>query len=475
MKVRRTVVAIALAFVVGMLLMAWIGHLHRPAVPAPLFVPTQAELALEKIVPRIDLDAATFAEVVETVRKLAGVPVEVDGPELTTAGLDPRQKLSLHFRDTPLKTILDQVMKYLVSNGSCGIRDGHIVLTTEDTVARDVICRCYDVRDLLEVQPSRTTATTGPFVSGLSVGPSNPPQPMSQAQLQTQAQEDLYYVLENVVSFDSWRDNGGRMMLRILGGRMLIYQTWENQRKTEKLLDMLRRPELPPEANSRTSNVTSAGRAMRERERHREAALDRLIPLVRIENLSLHDAIDTLRRLSGADIELDPLLTAQDVPPFTTVSVVLHNASTLEVLDAMFREPVQQVRLGYTIDNGIVFITKEDKSTKPPLIPRVYEVRDLIPASTNEAVGPQIVARTEPASTPDEIADDLVRVIESLIDPDSWQDNGGPALIKPFNRCFVVSQTVTNHNRLVRLLEEIRSRGVAPIKAASEKACDGGN
>jgi hypothetical protein len=88
----------------------------------------------------------------------------------------------------------------------------------------------------------------------------------------------------------------------------------------------------------------------------------------------------------------------------------------------------------------------------------IYDVADL--------VKPAVTSPTKPASV-DFVP--LVELITSTVSPESWRTNGGPGTIEIFetNRSLVVWQRRDNHDRLERLLKQLRRRTPAAPKAAT--------
>lgn len=112
--------------------------------------------------------------------------------------------------------------------------------------------------------------------------------------------------------------------------------------------------------------------------------------------------------------------------------------------------------LTWTARNGRLVISSREREEER-LLTKVYDVRnlvDLVPVP-NWAGGPSGVYRYD--------FDSLIETIHSTIDPDSWDDYGGPGSIRPFYtrrmRVVVVAQTYEIHRKIQTLLNELAKYG----------------
>jgi hypothetical protein len=104
-----------------------------------------------------------------------------------------------------------------------------------------------------------------------------------------------------------------------------------------------------------------------------------------------------------------------------------------------------EVRLGYTVEDGIVLITSRDKADRN-LVTKTHDVRDLIPA----------------AGTPGRLKtiEALVRLLEETVDTDSWRDNGGlPGSTRQMNGRLIITQTWPTQEKVAMFLDTLRSSG----------------
>jgi hypothetical protein len=64
--------------------------------------------------------------------------------------------------------------------------------------------------------------------------------------------------------------------------------------------------------------------------------------------------------------------------------------------------------------------------------------------------------RKEPVSEQDQKTDDLIALVTTIVDPQSWDDMGGPGSIDAYNGLVVVAQTAKTHKKVERLFDMLR-------------------
>jgi len=154
----------------------------------------------------------------------------------------------------------------------------------------------------------------------------------------------------------------------------------------------------------------------------------------------LADAVEIIAEATGCQMFLDRRGLAEagieaDVP----VNIRLQEVPAEMVLGLM----LGQLGLDYYIKHGVIVVTTAEKAVAD-LEVRVYPVQDLI-----EPIG--LTRRS-----PDTEASRLTDVIQSSVEPESWQDNGGRGTIRYYRGTLVVLQTAKVHRAVERLLSELR-------------------
>ena len=169
------------------------------------------------------------------------------------------------------------------------------------------------------------------------------------------------------------------------------------------------------------------------------------------EETPLSDVIDFLKNFHGIEIQLDQNAMADvgmdaDTP-------VTQNMRELTLKSAL-RRMLHELNLTYVIQNEVLLITTPEEAENQ-LETKVYPVADLVlPAG----------ASTEMPEPPEGGAayadfDSLIQLLTCTVNPDTWDDVGGPGSIAPFENglSVVVSQTQEVHEEIEDLLKQMRT------------------
>jgi len=169
---------------------------------------------------------------------------------------------------------------------------------------------------------------------------------------------------------------------------------------------------------------------------------------------TLTDAIDGLRDLIGVTIIVDPE-SADSV----------QNTITLDLKNMTFRTALEWVLriagLAWTLQDEAIYIATPDKIQGDKYM-LIYDVRDLIGAVTHFA-GPRITlveeegAAWEPPEEPDpeEQLNNLVEMIQSKIEPNSWDEAAG-ASISGREGKLIVTNVPRVHKKIEEMLDSFR-------------------
>ena len=197
-------------------------------------------------------------------------------------------------------------------------------------------------------------------------------------------------------------------------------------------------------------------------------ALNGELSSVNLAGVSLADAIDYLRDISSANINVNwKLLDAAHITKDTPVNVRLRAISMRKALQLILEEAGGSTPLTYYIDQGVIEITTQEAADTKQ-VTRVYDVGDLV-VDIPDFVGPSMSltqnsnsasggsgsqggtsgnglfsnsgnqSNTDKGSTVTERGNDLVSIITSTIRPDVWQVNGGTATIRFFRNRLIVT------------------------------------
>jgi uncharacterized membrane protein YgcG len=196
--------------------------------------------------------------------------------------------------------------------------------------------------------------------------------------------------------------------------------------------------------------------------------LGSVLPELHFDGVSISDAIDFLRDVSGANMTVNwKALEEQGVSKDTPINLKLRQVSLRRALELVLSEVGGPGKLGYTVDENVIEITSQEL-VDSKMYTRVYPIQDLImevpdfdnapdfsltSTTTNSGQsggnggggsGTSLFTgggggKTEKTTTPAQRANDLIDLIRSTIRPEIWQENGGKAVIRYFNGNLIVT------------------------------------
>jgi len=108
------------------------------------------------------------------------------------------------------------------------------------------------------------------------------------------------------------------------------------------------------------------------------AQLDRVLPAVNFANVTLKDAIDFLRDVSGSNIHVNwKAIEAAGITQDTQINIKLRQVSLRKVLTLLLSEASGGVGLTFYIDDGVIEITTTEIADNQ-MYTVVYNVQDLL-------------------------------------------------------------------------------------------------
>ncbi|HXE52166.1 MAG TPA: hypothetical protein VN541_04090, partial [Tepidisphaeraceae bacterium] len=226
------------------------------------------EAQLDRVLPEVSFDAVGFSDVVDFLRDVSGANLFVNWKAMEAAGIDRNTPVTARLHNVKfskaLSLILDSVGGGQTKLGYT-IDEGVITISTADDLSKNVVVQVYDIRDLIIDVPDFTDAPTfqlsnqnqssGGGSQGIGQGGGSGQTTVTnqlfgngqqnQQQSQGPTRQDLVdaitKLIEDTVSTDSWKDNGGSVgALRELQGQLIVTQTPENHRQLVNLLEQLR-------------------------------------------------------------------------------------------------------------------------------------------------------------------------------------------------------------------------------------------
>ena len=236
-----------------------------------------------------------------------------------------------------------------------------------------------------------------------------------------------------------------------------------------------------------------------------KVALNKTIPAINFTNVTLRDAIDFLRDVSGVNVQVQwKAIEQAGVTADTTVNIKLRQVTLRKVLTLLLTEVAGGPTLAFYVDEGVVEVTTKELADGQ-MIMKIYPVQDLL-IEPPQFVVPDFDLGSSSSggggssrgggsggygggggssrggssggssrggssggyggggsggsggmfgSTPDNSnkekdakAKELVDMIKEIVQPSVWTDNGGKASIKFFNGSLIVNAPRSVHEEI---------------------------
>jgi hypothetical protein len=395
------------------LLLASTREILRPAssdevlLNPPEAVSPAVRKALEQTV-TLSYHEASLLDVCDHLTDMLGIPVLMRKSNLEDVGVADDTPVTIDLPPLPLR----HAMALLLREMRLALQIGSEVLYV--TSAEDAEAN-LDIR-LLDVRP-----LTSPGTGGLD-------------------ERTLRDLIRTGIRPDSWEEVGGPGTMSYFRGRLVIQQTDDVQQEVRHLIDVLCEPLLTPPGDATPQSVW-IGRSEGEEEilaRLQERdSLQATNPDIEatIRKLCARHSIPVLfqksyRELTNAEPRADFTLDLKDAPLFEILTTLL-----------------QQQDGGFVTWNGVLLVTDAD-SAESNLRARVYPVGSRWPRNRHLT------------------GIDVTRLLSRSIDPDGWEDRGGPGFAGLINDDWLlVVQTLPIHQRIEEALEKLRRGEVLPLPA----------
>ncbi|QOV88935.1 hypothetical protein [Humisphaera borealis] len=209
-----------------------------------------------------------------------------------------------------------------------------------------------------------------------------------------------------------------------------------------------------------------------------KGAMSRRLPDVKLQNVSLGDAIEFIRDVSGANVTVNwRALEAAGVSKETPINVRLNGVSLRKVLATVLNEAGAGTGLTYIVDEDVIEITTQAIADQKMYM-RIYPIEDLLleipnfdnvpdfslESTTSNQGGGQggggggggggllgggnSQKEKEVVKTRQEKADEIIKLITETIRPEVWRDNGGTASIRFFQGSLIVLAPLSVHEMI---------------------------
>lgn len=185
-----------------------------------------------------------------------------------------------------------------------------------------------------------------------------------------------------------------------------------------------------------------------------EAALARRVSH-NLVDWPLRDVIAKVAEQTGVTIRLSKKIEDAGVQPDQPVTISARDVSAETFLSLVLSD----LNLTLMVKRDVLYVTTQEDSQSPEnMVTRVYPVSDLVdlvrlPAAEGGGVGMDF--------------DPIIDMITSTVEPDSWQDVGGPGSITGFDnsRSLVISTRRDIHQRIAPIIVTLRrAKGLQGIR-----------
>ncbi len=212
----------------------------------------RAMAALERRVPA-DFAGNKLSDVINYVREVAGVDVDVDWASLRSIGVDADAPVDLSLTDKPVSVVLQRtlarVSKDQFAKADFSVQDGIVTIASEETLKKHVVTHPYNITDLLLDAPNYTDVPDMDLGRALARaqspevtdGPFTKKYGRDTAAAREERVRKLASLIQTTVAPDSWRDRGGETgAMQELNGSLIVTTTPANHREIAGLLSQLR-------------------------------------------------------------------------------------------------------------------------------------------------------------------------------------------------------------------------------------------
>lgn len=218
------------------------------------------EDALDRVLPEVSFDQVPLPEVINSLRGLLGVNMQVDWNVMEAFGVRRDVSITLKVNDLPAGRVLELALR---EAGGGQVRmcleaqKGVLIVSTCEEAGRHMVTRVYDLRDLLRaiVAPPQT-ADAGTGARGMPLHKATDTEFRARWARDKPAQEaadpnvgevfhELQELITSVVNPDSWEINAGRGSMRAVAGLLVVRNNQWTHRELYLLLEDLREKLLP--------------------------------------------------------------------------------------------------------------------------------------------------------------------------------------------------------------------------------------
>lgn len=351
-------------------------------------------------------------EVVQTFTQRTGIPMRIDERSLEDVGLSADVPITFNMPEIAAETLLYLILKeldlvYVMDTGS-------VVITTPEEEESNLRTKFYAVEDIF-----------------------NDPNPNF---------DILIQMLTTCIDPESWEELGGPGSIAPLRNGVIITQSYQNHRRLQGLFATLRRVQKPPRQAGlpMMMSISPYGPQAEKVERQLRQART----TITLTNAPLESAVAAISKFGRLPMMIDNrALEDIGLSNRTPVTLKLSDASIDYMLDVLG----EKLELTTVIFGEVVIVTTPEEA-ESELETLVYPVKDLVRYDPN--TGRERTKRNVSGEF-----DILIEAITTTVEPESWEELGGPGSLAPFpyTDCLVVTQLGEVHRKVAELLEQVRT------------------
>lgn len=374
---------------------------------------------------------APLNEVCAAIQKKLDINIVLDVKSLEDFGIDPGTPITASLHDISNRSCLRLMLRDLQLTYT--IRLGGLWITTTEEAESQLVTTVYPVGDLLTQD-------------------SNYAEPVFDY-------DSLEQAIMSLIAPDTWDQVGGPGVISGIYGSLAVSQTADIHKQVSTFLQAYR----VIVENDRDADVTQPTAIILGQQEYESirAALDEPVT-VETMDASFSEVI----RLIGESMQIPIVIDSIALEDF---GIDLGTPITVDVKDIPLRfalpRILNELELTYTLRDEVLLVTTPEVDESQLLI-GFYPVRDLVQKSTE---------LPDDSSGRNADFDSLTQLITATIDPDSWDEVGGPGAIEPLvlGTTLVVSQTRATHEQIADLLAKLRAaKQVEAARSAAQEEVD---
>jgi hypothetical protein len=352
----------------------------------------------------VDFRDTPLDEALQTLTARHGLRFQFSAEALANGAANPAIPVTLSLSRVALRTILRELLG--AQQLTFVVRSGSFEVTTIDAAESQLIHGVYDVRDLVE------TSGRPDF-------------------------DSLIELITTTVEPDSWDEVGGPGTIAEMGDRWLVVsQTEDIQQKVQRTLARVRallEPGVDPAADALLEPTDDVSPAV-------QRALDQEVTLKCVRQPLSILCDDVSRQLRIPIVLRHTRLAEIAVAPDVPISIDLPPLPLRDALALM----LEQHQLTFDPRGEVLYITTPHDADVD-LVTRIIDVRHLLDTARGGMDD-----------------DTLIELITTCVEPDMWDETGGPGTQQVFRGLLVFRQTFDVSRQVQDLIDALSEHCLLP-------------